>query len=294
MQISGYGSGFSRPDRRRRDRARLFRRDRRIGERLRGTLLRRVNETLSWVAIDGHELLAYVTTPHEPGEPLYFEVVRLDPEIVLREMVPDTVEGTPADIIPMAWLTARESFEAHTAPLRRSLTDDPDPESRRRRFFQGVAEDSGTLLRYAELLDLLAAVNSMLDALPDETAVLRYVPWLLPESGGQDLLIRVRDDRNADAALGFRLDRIGAGQVRILCRDGRTGYRLFLERVQFADDMDALFTEPILHAILPGSGPAPLAYLGAGRLAPAPLGILSSVFRNVTPEGLSRRINTRI
>lgn len=69
-----------------RDRAAAFRRDRRIGERVRGRSLREAEPGHVWVDIEGHELKARVSGALTPGEVLTFEIVELSPEVVLRHL----------------------------------------------------------------------------------------------------------------------------------------------------------------------------------------------------------------
>lgn len=89
MRIGDRGSSFQNRQGSGRDRAAAFRRDRRIGERVRGRYLREAEPGLVWVDIEGHELKARVSGALTPDEILFFEIVELAPEVVLRHLARD-------------------------------------------------------------------------------------------------------------------------------------------------------------------------------------------------------------
>ncbi len=89
MRVGDRGSSFPHQQGSGRDRAQAFRRDRRIGERVRGRYLREAEPGMVWVDIEGHELKAQATGAISPDEIITFEIVELAPEVVLRRLTRD-------------------------------------------------------------------------------------------------------------------------------------------------------------------------------------------------------------
>jgi hypothetical protein len=88
MRIRGHGSSFSGFGGQQRDsqRSERFRKAHRPGQKVRGVILEWQSDDLAWVEIDGHRLLAQVARNSALGLERAFLVVRLDPEIVLKEI----------------------------------------------------------------------------------------------------------------------------------------------------------------------------------------------------------------
>ncbi len=55
-----------------------------VGQIVEGTFVDIYNEKLNWVNINGHYLLAGITEPQQKGEKFLFEIVQLEPDIVLK------------------------------------------------------------------------------------------------------------------------------------------------------------------------------------------------------------------
>ncbi len=87
MRIGDKDSSFPGQPGPNRDRAKSFRRDRRPGEQVRGRFLRPAGPGLAWVDIEGHHLVARVSGDLSPDEVLTFEILELQPEVVLRHLV---------------------------------------------------------------------------------------------------------------------------------------------------------------------------------------------------------------
>lgn len=56
----------------------------RIGQIVEGTFVDIYNEKLNWINIDGHYLLAGITEPQQKGEKFLFEIIQLEPDIILK------------------------------------------------------------------------------------------------------------------------------------------------------------------------------------------------------------------
>lgn len=93
MRVSGYGSSFSGDaSGRDRDRSGRFRRSHRAGQKVRGTVLEWRGPGLAWVDIDGHGLLAQISTDASLGRERTFLIVSLHPAVILKEL-PDNPQG---------------------------------------------------------------------------------------------------------------------------------------------------------------------------------------------------------
>ena len=88
MRIRGRGSstfGFG-GERRESERSERFRKAHRAGQKVRGTILEWQSPSLAWVEIDGHKLLAQVAQDTALGLVRTFLIVKLSPDIVLKEI----------------------------------------------------------------------------------------------------------------------------------------------------------------------------------------------------------------
>ena len=88
MRIRGQGTSFSGHGSGQRDsgRAEQFRKAHRAGQKVRGMVMQWHSDSLAWVEIDGHRLLARVSRDSALGRERRFLIESLDPEIVLREL----------------------------------------------------------------------------------------------------------------------------------------------------------------------------------------------------------------
>ncbi|WP_243367668.1 hypothetical protein [Fundidesulfovibrio soli] len=87
MRIQGQGTSFgSGGNRQDSQRSRRFRMAHRAGQKVRGTVVAWQEPGLAWVEIDGHRLLATISQDAALGLERAFLIVRLEPDIVLREL----------------------------------------------------------------------------------------------------------------------------------------------------------------------------------------------------------------
>ena len=88
MRINGQGGSFPGQDGPRQDsrRSKRFRQGHRPGQKVRGRILEWREDDLAWVEIDGHGLLAQLSRDSALGLERTFLILRLEPEIVLREI----------------------------------------------------------------------------------------------------------------------------------------------------------------------------------------------------------------
>lgn len=68
------------------ERSERFRRGHRVGQKVQGRIVEWENQELAWVEIDGQRLLAQVNHDSALGLTRQFLVLKLSPEIVLKEI----------------------------------------------------------------------------------------------------------------------------------------------------------------------------------------------------------------
>ncbi len=61
-----------------------FKREHCIGQIVEATYVDTYSQNLKWIEIDGQYLLASITEPGEKGKKLFFEILHLEPHIVLK------------------------------------------------------------------------------------------------------------------------------------------------------------------------------------------------------------------
>ncbi len=230
MRIDGYGSGFGGYGGGGEERGRLFRKRHRVGDRLRGVMLRWEAEGLAWVNVEGQELLAEIATRPDPGQYLYFLVRSLVPEIILQEILPASVGAQAAfpDLARAFW-GARTRFES--ALRKRSLRwSGKNAAARKQKFFALLAQDPELALEFADLLGPLSWLNLGLQA--RGAGRLYYLPWLMPEPMACELLAggrKLTSGSVAELALGFDHPEMGHCELQLLLQGKRAGARLFAE-----------------------------------------------------------------
>ena len=134
MRVTGYGTGFGQQDGSR-DRAAAFRARHSIGQRIKGRILRREQNGLSWVQVGGEELLARLEVQAEPGDQLIFIVRALTPEIMLQALAGGASAGDVPGLV-QRFRAAREVFEVNDAALLMALRIAPPHPALRLEAFQ--------------------------------------------------------------------------------------------------------------------------------------------------------------
>ncbi|MFW5837498.1 MAG: hypothetical protein ACOCVM_05775 [Desulfovibrionaceae bacterium] len=258
-------------------RTEAFRRSHRVGQHVRGTLVRWEGPGLGWVDIDGHWLLARLGGGASPGQVLEFEITRLTPDIVLRQLGhPAGGEGGLVDACRELSL-ARVRLEASKAFASAGNTGG------REAFLSALAQDPGAVDRLAQLMALQEEVNQGLGG----RARFGYAPWLIPGARRVELLTLSGtgpETDNPDLLLGLELPRMGAARVHFTETRASEGFWIYLERLELRRDFLA-FVE--LHSdLLDG-----LACLGVLALPPeATVGLLGELERLLRPGRRLSRI----
>jgi len=259
MRVDGKGAGFSgerNPGRDRGKRVEQFRRERRVGEEVRGKMLGFEAPGLARVLIEGREMFAKVGGNPVPGQIMLFLVVALYPEIVLKEL-PAKGRAT-RDMAPLA-----NELDRRRAALEALLgeTAQPQPEDlpadilkRRTMFLSRLESTPKALALFKEIQAVCQEANAFLAQ--GGRGRFHYLPWLLPGMAGQEALIR-RTRRTVDKKKGqagesailwdvqFNFEHKEAGRcaLHILYARPRARYRLALERPQAAKSLIPLFKD---------------------------------------------------
>jgi len=224
MRITGFGAGNNAGGRPggERDRAAAFRARHSIGQRVRGRILRREANGLTWVLVGGEELLARLEVAADPGDELFFIVRALSPEIMLQALAP----GQAAADLPglmQRFRAAREIFEQQDAGLFEPLMGLlPTPNIRREAFQATLAGKAAASERLAKVLDILNQINALLDPAAGVEAL--YLPWLLPSLRRQEAWRRAES-----AALSATSPACGGVEARLALRPGQCAVRLLCQ-----------------------------------------------------------------
>jgi len=274
MRIQGDGAGPGGGHHGGGDRSGAFRRRHRPGERLTGRVLRREGPGLAWVDIQGLELLASIASDPAPGTVLLFEVLRTDPDILLRELHVARAAGDPLGPAADAFWAARAQFEANAGALRAALeAAGPGPARREAAFARALAADPGLGALFQTLEQARAATSALTSA--RGAGSLEYRPWLLPWALSGEMLIAARPASAGAAALvetafAFTVPGPGQCELRLIESPPRASARLLAEHPDRARDVlramqDAGWPGPEVRFF----DPAPLpAAARAGVLAP--------------------------
>lgn len=287
MRIGGYGSGLPGQSGGGRDRAAAFRSRHSVGQRVKGRILRREANGLTWVLVGGEELLARLEVQAEPGDELLFLVRALTPEIMLQALPQG---GYAADDLPgliQRFRASREGFEQQDRGLFEPLSVlPPDPIIRREAFSLALSANSDAEQRHAKIQELLAQVNAALAAGLGLSAL--YLPWLTPSLRRQEILLR-QTGGGHDAALSATEAASGAVELRAVSRPGQCSLRLLSQHPDKSGPLQvelaalarqALGLEPELQAV-PMRAMTPRG------------GVLGELFGDV-PVWSSGGINTRV
>lgn len=260
MRIGGYGSGGS-GFRGNDDRSSAFRQGRRPGQKVRGRVLKRLPDGLSWVEIDGHRLLARLNAPYPEGTWLTFRIRQLTPEIVLSEIFEPRSGSLPRLETAAGFEAARAPFEARFHPHAAALSACPPAD--RPAAFLALLETDGPLL--AAYRDTLVRAGEITRLLPAGHRLL-HQPWLVPEARRQATIVRTPAPGDAHAMttalVECELDGCGLVRAEFLHKDGETGYRLKLQRPEARTGLRAHLESHLASAF--GS----LRCLGVGKLSP--------------------------
>lgn len=264
MQISGPGSGsFDSGDGRgSRSRSASFKKGRRIGQKVRGTLIKWVSEDMAWVNIDGHRLLAQLQSRPPVGARLTFVIKQLQPNIILKELY--EVPESAANTISMAndFDTARTLFENQFRPHAKLMLNAP-PEQRQKTFVSLLRDNTKIM---SSFLDAVACLHSIQIHIGIDKGMLHYSPWMAPTARRHVGLLRkpvTMSDGNLMTEAIEECEYTSLGMVRAEFLQGEEGtsYRLKVQHVKHSNDLKRYLTTRN-HQWISGK----LKYLGTAKL----------------------------
>lgn len=282
-RIQGYGPGLGgggQP----RQRADLFRARHRIGERLRGRILRQEPGGLTLVEVDGQELLARLELSAEPGDTMLFVVRALLPEIHLQALQGEAASADPPGLLQQ-FRTARQAFETsavrHLSALPLTLPPSPAPSQA---FQDLLALDENLAALYAQAQERLLRLDETLARPLGRRAL--YIPWAAPRLTLCEAWLKSSGNSFELAASG-RLERYGTLELRLLGHDGEHRLRLWLERPERAQELGGLVREALSKT---GRGGGEFSL---GRItSPVPGGVFTELLGD--SAALSGGLNARV
>lgn len=224
------GGGGSRSD--------SFKKGRRVGQKLRGTLLKWVSENLAWVVIDGHKLLAQLQSRPPVGARLTFIIKQLHPEVVLKEIFDASTAGVSALSLARGFENARTLFENRLREHVKLLSS--IQQCKRSKAFLDILENDKKLLTtFLDTASCVSAINQSIDT--NKQGWLSYNPWLLPSGRRHISILRNNESGNSSGLIEsiseFELGDFGMVRVEFLFKHPDTGYRLKLQHLSRGNDL---------------------------------------------------------
>lgn len=220
-----FGNGQSRSD--------SFRRKHRLGQKVRGILLKNIPDGMAWVSIGDDKLLAQLNSAHPEGARLSFVIKQLSPDIILKEIF-ETGQATGNTIgIASSFDTARTLFENKFHHELQST------------FVSGATEFTQLLSSksklYAAFKDTQQCLSVISEALENaQIGQVLYQPWLTPTSRRQLTFIKHFNSSTTqllEAIVEFEHTVWGNARVEFLFKNSHAGYKLKAQHLSHADQL---------------------------------------------------------
>ena len=227
MRITGRGGqkgGQGNPQ----DRAAGFRRRRKVGEKVRGMLVRWESPGLAWVNIEGQLLLARIATRPQPGMPLLFLVKSMTPEIMLQELSPES--GREAVSVVSLVQDYENSCQAMHQAMQTGRRGSVHEIRGRQAFFAHICGKGELVWEYALVLQSSLTLDSFLQR--ERGWRFLALPWLLPLARRSEMVHKppAREGAIAEVVYGFDIPGRLSGEIRILLKAPKASYRVFVAR----------------------------------------------------------------
>jgi hypothetical protein len=161
----------------------------RPGDHLQGRVLTRPRSGLAWIDFHGRPLLARILTPVHVGRMVDFQIISLNPQIVLRQTGPGTPEeGEDMSLLVRSLLGVRSTFEHLVMEHLPSdkLLSEPDLVLRRRLFRRIVQQDPESWSTLVRVREGVARMNTALARKGARRYL--YLPWLLPPARESEMV----------------------------------------------------------------------------------------------------------
>ena len=217
---SGFGQGGSRSD--------SFRKRHRVGQQVRGVLLKNLPDSMAWVEIDGDRLLAQLEVAHPEGSRLLFVIKQLTPEIVLKELRASLSAGVGALDLVKAFDSARTLFEQRFRVRLNETGKDGRPLPLDE-FLELLANDHELRAGYLDAANCARAVTAVLRG--DGRGTLLYQPWLAPDAMRQATYVAPghKSSPLTEILVEFDHPRLGLVRTQFLHLDGALSCRLKMQ-----------------------------------------------------------------
>lgn len=297
MRISGKGPGGYSSGGGNRDRQSAFRRNHRVGDKLKGRLIKWERSGMAWVRVDGYELLASVQNKHEHGAILHFLVKQLSPEIILQELTGGSGYAVPGDLFKRFQEEAAET-DNRLQDVIDKAADVPasDPDKRKSTFLQGLRNDPKAMRGLASLAKLMAHINNLPEVRAENGRFL-LKPWLMPKAKEQEIFVRYLESGPPappgkgrppmmELIYSFRLEHLGRCRLQILYRDPEVRFRVLTEAAEHIPDLKTR-----METRFPETSDGPQC-LGVNPLNPGTRDILGRFFQP-SSQGVSVGFNVR-
>ncbi|MCJ2164036.1 MULTISPECIES: hypothetical protein [unclassified Pseudodesulfovibrio] len=225
---SGTGSGDSQNGSGSGRRSDSFRRKYRLGQKIRGILLKNLPNSMAWVEIDDIRLLAQIEARHQEGSHLLFIVNQLTPDIILKELPLSQTTGVNVLGLASAFDTARTLFEHR---FRTGLQESGYAGNSLdiAGFLKLLAQHPDIHAAYMDAFNCVSTISASLEA--DRKGHVLYQPWLAPESLRQTTFIRDSGDTTKLSETIVEFDHAALGLVRVqfLYKGNTLAYKLKIQ-----------------------------------------------------------------
>lgn len=247
-----------------RSRTESFRKGRRLGQKVRGILMKWVSDDMAWVNIDDHRLLAQLQSKPPVGAHLTFIIKQLQPDIILKEVF--EVAGTAANAISIAndYDTARTLFENQFRPYVAQIAA-TSPQHRLSEFVTLMGQDTKLLSSY---LDAASCLQVIQVAVGKEKGTLHYSPWLTPTARRHIGVVHPPGTLSEDTPITKSTEEcefqsLGMVRTEFMRKNGNTAYRLLAQHVRHNADLKR-YLSTRHHSLSADS----LEFLGVAKLPP--------------------------
>jgi len=270
------------------DKASIFKSKFKVGQLLKGRMLRVEQEGFAWVLIGDMELLAQVETMPEKGQWLEFLVLSLKPSVLLRQLQQGTDprgELFLRDYI-RSYLMERDKFDSLLASSlwnAPQFLESPAPFGNHKALLNFLTHSPQGLEQFVRVRRLLANVQRMVAAAGYGS--FQYMPWLKPTAKGVELLISAPQNNVCTVTAGVILQGaqhvLTTGQMNLSTTPASFAYRLLLDKNCKAGNNTSYAKTSVAHCTC----------LGIAELPAGVHDILSMIFKEIPTQrqGLNLR-----
>ena len=219
------------------NRGAIFKRKVKVGQLLKGRMLRIEQDGFAWVLIGDMELLAQVETMPKTGQWLEFLVLSLEPSILLRQLQQG---ADPRGSIFLrdyirSYLTERDKLDtmlAYSLWDSLNITDGEPFTAYRTALIKFLTQSPTALDQFTRVMRLHSSVQKMVTT--SKHGTFHYMPWLMPSAKGVELLISTPENNICTVTAGVILHGaqhvLTVGQMNLSADPVSFAYRLLLDK----------------------------------------------------------------